>query len=207
MVYRALAVLVALTASTTQLPAQMPKPGLPLQPDRYATFTTSKGTWMSLDVSPDGQTIVFDLLGDLYTLPITGGKATRLTSGIAYDVQPRFSPDGKRVVFISDRSGDDNVWIMSLDGRDTLQLSKGIDNEYMSPEWTPDGNYVVVSKGTPFSGNKLWLYNVNGGHGLQLTGTTPSPLRQMGPAFGPNPRYLWFSQRAGGWQYNAVMPQ
>jgi Tol biopolymer transport system component len=187
--------------------AQMPKPGLPLQPDRYATFTTSKGTWISLDVSPDGQTIVFDLLGDLYTLPITGGKATRLTSGIAHDFGPRWSPDGKRVAFVSDRSGDDNVWIQSVDGKDTLQLTKGVDNDYISPEWAPGGEYVVVAKGTPFTGSRLWLYNVHGGHGLQLAGATPGTLRQMGPAFGPNGRYIWYAQRQGAWQYNAVMPQ
>jgi Tol biopolymer transport system component len=207
MVHRAIAVLTALTVPTL-VAAQMPKPGLPLQPDRFATFTTTKGTWISLDVSPDGQSIVFDLLGDLYSMPITGGKATRLTNGIAHDMQPRFSPDGKRIVFVSDRSGDDNVWILSTDGKDTLQVTKGVDNEFLSPEWAPDGNYVVVSKGTPFSGNRLWLYNVHGGHGLQLAGTTPgTTLRQEGPAFGPNGRYIWYEHRQGGWQYNAVGPQ
>ncbi|HTL04531.1 MAG TPA: amidohydrolase family protein [Gemmatimonadales bacterium] len=208
MVGRALAVLSILSIPTVRLAqAQLPKPGLPLQPDRYATIHTTHGTWMSLDVSPDGQTIVFDMLGDLYTLPITGGAATRLTSGIAHDMEPRFSPDGKRIVFVSDRSGDDNLWILSLDGKDTLQLTKGVDNAYLSPEWTPDGDYIVAAKETPFSSNRLWLYNVHGGHGLQLSGSAPSTLRQMGPAFGPNGRYIWFEQRAGAWQYNAVMPQ
>ncbi|HEV8357596.1 MAG TPA: amidohydrolase family protein [Gemmatimonadales bacterium] len=187
--------------------AQMPKPGLPLAPDRYATFTTSKGTWISLDLSPDGRTIVFDLLGDLYTLPITGGAATRFTSGMSHDMQPRWSPDGKRIAFVSDRSGDDNVWIMSADRKDTLQLTKGVDNDYISPEWTPDENYIVVAKGTPFSNNKLWLYNVHGGHGLALAGATPTTQRQMGPAFGPDGRYIWYAARLGSWQYNAVMPQ
>ena len=82
---------------------------LPLKTARTHRFTATEGTWLSLDVSPDGQTIVFDLLGDLYTLPIGGGKATRITSGMGYDVQPRFSPDGKRVVFVSDRSGGENL--------------------------------------------------------------------------------------------------
>lgn len=190
---------------TTAGQAQLPKPGLPLQPDRFATFTTSKGTWISLDVSPDGQTIVFDLLGDLYTMPVTGGKATRLTSGISHDMQPRFSPDGKRVVFVSDRSGDDNVWTVTLDGRDTVQISKGVDNGYLSPTWTPDGEYIVVSKSTPFASEKLWLYNVRGGHGL-LMGAPTGP-RILGPAFGKDSRYVWFAQRNGGWQYNAVLPQ
>ena len=57
---------------------------LPIQPARTLRFSTDEGTWMSVDVSPDGRTIVFDLLGDLYALPITGGKATRLTSGMAW---------------------------------------------------------------------------------------------------------------------------
>src|SRR5690606_9230738 len=129
--------------------------GLPLQPAHWARFTTSRGTWISLDVSPDEQTIVFDLLGDLYTIPITGGKARRLTSGLAHDMQPRFSPDGRRIVFVSDRSGDDNVWLLDLAGGEPYPLTTGKDATYLSPEWTPDGQYIVVSKGTVFGNEKL----------------------------------------------------
>src|SRR6185369_8572405 len=78
---------------------------LPLVTTRTARFTTDEGTWMSVDVSPDGSTIAFDLLGDLYTVPIAGGKATRIVGGNSVDVQPHFSPDGKSIVFISDRGG------------------------------------------------------------------------------------------------------
>ncbi|MFN9575841.1 MAG: TolB family protein, partial [Gemmatimonadota bacterium] len=99
--------------------------GLPLKAARTHAFTTTKGTWISLDVSPDGARIVFDLLGDLYTLPIAGGKATRLTSGMGYDAQPRWSPDGKKVVFVSDRSGGENVWLVNADGSDTTALTSG----------------------------------------------------------------------------------
>src|SRR5215208_2581067 len=98
--------------------------GLPLKPERVIRFTTDVGTWMSLDVSPDGQTIVFDHLGDLFTAPIAGGKATPLTRGMAVDAQPRFSPDGKRVAFVSDRGGAANLWIMSLDKKDTVQVTR-----------------------------------------------------------------------------------
>ncbi|MFK8103612.1 MAG: TolB family protein, partial [Saprospiraceae bacterium] len=75
-------------------------------------FTTTEGTWMNLDLSPDGKTIVFDMLGDIYSIPATGGKAKLLRGGLAYEVQPRFSPDGKRILFTSDAGGGDNIWYM-----------------------------------------------------------------------------------------------
>ena len=183
---------------------------LPLKTARTATFTTTTGTWLSLDVSPDGRTIVFDLLGDLYTMPITGGTATRLTSGMAYDAQPRFSPDGKRVAFVSDRSGGENVWILSLDQKDTTQLTKGNNNMYVSPEWTPDGQYVIASRSGGLGGTaKLWQYHVDGGNGLALVATPalPPTLKTIGAAFGKDPRYLWFAARTGDWQYNSIGAQ
>ncbi len=181
--------------------------GLPLEPARWARFTTSRGTWLSLDVSPDGQTIVFDLLGDLYSIPIDGGEATRLTSGLAHDMQPRFSPDGSRIVFVSDRSGDDNVWLLSVADGDAVQITKGVASRYLSPDWTPDGQYIVVSRAAPLQGlEKLWLYHVKGGTGLPLV-QSPAALRMLGPALGPDERYVWYAQRSGAWQYNAVLPQ
>ena len=183
---------------------------LPLKTARAHTFTTTKGTWLSLDVSPDGQQIVFDLLGDLYTLPIAGGTASRITSGMGYDAQPRFSPDGKRVVFVSDRSGGENLWILSLDGKDTTQLTKGNDNQYVSPEWTLDGKYIVASRaGGTFGVAKLWMYHVDGGNGVALTSqpAPPANLKMLGAAFGNDPRYIWYAARTGDWQYNAIGPQ
>ncbi len=181
--------------------------GLPLEPTRTLRFTAETGTWISLDVSPDGSQIVFDHLGDLYLLPIAGGTATRLTEGISFDAQPRFSPDGSRVVYISDRSGAENVWVISTDGADTLQITKGKQNEYASPEWTPDGDYVVASKIDGLFGTaKLWLYHVDGGTGTALV-KEPDELKTMGAAFGPDQRYIWFAERTGNWQYNAIFPQ
>src|SRR5687768_16659284 len=125
---------------------------LPLKPTRTISFATSEGSWMSVDVSPDGNTIVFDLLGDLYTLPITGGNATRITNGMAWDAHPRFSPDGQRIVFTSDRDGSDNVWTVARDGRDPRQVtndderflhSSGLHPLY--PDWLPDGRRIVVA--------------------------------------------------------------
>ncbi len=181
------------------------RPPLPLVAARNARFTTSKGSWMSVDVSPDGQRIVFDLLGDLYTLPITGGAATRLTQGMAFDAMPRWSPDGKRIAYISDRSGGMNLWMISADGRDTTQLSRTTDDTYVSPEFTPDGKYVAVTRSIT-GGPKIFLYHVDGGAGIQVI-RDPAGQTTVGATFTPDGRHLWYATRAGNWQYNAIFPQ
>ncbi|HYD51571.1 MAG TPA: amidohydrolase family protein [Gemmatimonadaceae bacterium] len=189
------------------------KAELPLKPTRTIKFTTSRASWTSLDVSPDGRTIVFDLLGDLYTVPITGGAATRLTSGMAFDAQPRFSPDGAKIVYVSDRTGGENLFVLSLDGKDTTQITKGNTNLYLSPDWSPDGKYIVASRAGGLGGAaKLWLYHVEGGTGSTLVPPNPqnpglAQMKMTGPAFGKDGRYIWFASRTGDWQYNAVFPQ
>ncbi len=206
----ALMLAASVTLRAQGAPATAAANTLPLKTARTHAFTTTKGTWLSLDVSPDGQQIVFDLLGDLYTLPIAGGKATRITSGMAFDAQPRYSPDGKRVVFVSDRSGGENVWMLSLDSKDTTQVTKGNINMYVSPEWTPDGKYIVASRGGGLGGTaKLWMYHVDGGNGLPLSTepALPPTLKTLGAAFGKDPRYLWFAARTGDWQYNSIGSQ
>jgi len=204
---------VALAVSTPDLDAQAAAPAttaaarkpLPLEAGRRVNFTATKASWMSVDVSPDGQRLVFDLLGDLYTLPIGGGTATRLTEGMAHDAQPRWSPDGTRIAFLSDRSGADNLWLISADARDTVQLSKTTSEGYISPEWAPDGKYVAVSKNVS-GGPKIFLYHVDGGAGVQVI-RDPAGQSTVGAAFTPDGRHLWYATRAGTWQYNAVFPQ
>lgn len=181
---------------------------LPLEEARSAEISVTRGSWISLDVSPDGETIVFDLLGDLYTLPIEGGAATRITEGLAFDAQPRFSPDGKSVVFVSDRSGGDNVWTMRLDFSDTTQVTRGNTNLYFSPAWLPGGEEIVVARAGGLGGAaKLHLLHVEGGPAPLPLVRQPSSLKTLGPAPDPEGRYVWFAARRGDWQYNALFPQ
>jgi len=192
------------TADTT---AEAGPGSLPLEPTRTFEMTVSEGSWLSVDVHPGGDSLVFGLLGDLYVLPMEGGAAQRITSGMAFDSQPRFSPDGNRIAFISDRSGSENVWVIDRSAADTTQLSDGSTLRFHSPEWTPNGTYVIASRqeslGDPA---KPWLYHVDGGTGLALV-DEPGDMRLSGAAFGADPEHVWFARRSGAWDYNATFPE
>ncbi len=173
---------------------------LPLEPTRTVELTTNAVTWMSLDVSPDGDTIVFAALGDLYLMPISGGRAQRITSGMALDTQPGFSPDSRRIVFTSDRSGSENLWTLEV-GRmiddDTPEsaasglraLTAGRDATYASPEWSPDGTTIVASRTDRFTWidvmHTVWSYPSTEGPGTQLL-VDGQPIYGMGAVFGPD---------------------
>lgn len=177
---------------------------LPLEPARKVSFTTDKGTWISLDVSPDGKTIVFDLMGDIYQMPVTGGKASAVTTGMQYDVHPRYSPDGKSLVFISDKSGSDNIWTMDLATKEDKQITEEKKHNFFSAEWTPDGEYLVGVKGR--RNIKPHIYHKDGGSGSQLV-TEPKNIKLIDPAFSSDGKLLYFSQRKNSWNYNAQLPQ
>ncbi|NAS32772.1 amidohydrolase family protein [Flavobacteriaceae bacterium R38] len=177
---------------------------LPLEPERTIAFSTDRGTWVSLDVSPDGKTIVFDMLGDIYSIPITGGKAKKITQGLAYDVHPRFSPDGKSIVFISDKSGSDNIWTRELATKEEKQITKDVNQNYFAADWSPGGDYIVGTKGR--RNVKLYLYHKDGGGGAQLV-KKPDNLKIIDPAFSADGNLIYFSRRNGAWNYNAQLPQ
>jgi Tol biopolymer transport system component len=179
--------------------------GLSLKPTRRVEYSTSEGTWVSLDVSRDGKTIIFDLVGHLYTLAIEGGRATAITTGLSFDSQPRFSPDGKQIVYVSDRSGANNVWISNADGSGGRQLTSDANAMFVSPAWTPDGRYILVSRMKPRayrSPLELWMYDVQGGSGLPVaqaqTGENPSGGQALGAVSSPDGRYFYYEMRSAG---------
>jgi len=184
--------------------------GLPLKPSRKIEFTTDEGTWMSLDVSPDGRQIVFDLLGDLYLLPIAGGEAKRITSGLPWDCQPRFSPDGKEIAFISDRNGSDNIWRMELATGKFVQVTKETDWQLGSPAWSPDGEYLLARKFGVYPGPNdfirgvaLWMYHKDGGKGVEVVKGRGETTINSGAAYAPDGKTIYFSSHAERFRYDA----
>src|SRR5437879_538814 len=121
------------------------KDGLTLQAARKIEFSTDEGTWISLDVSSDGRAIVFDLAGHLYKLDVNGENAVPITSGFSFESQPRFSPDGKQIVYVSDRSGADNVWISNSDGSATKRLTRDLNTMFTSTTLTRVGRNILDS--------------------------------------------------------------
>ncbi len=200
--------------------------GLSLKTAETIAFTTDEVTWMSLDVSPDGRTIAFDLLGDVYTMPVTGGEATRIVGGLSFESQPTWSPDGKTLAFLSDRSGVENLWIADADGANPRAVSKDQKTNdrpqiMASPAWTPDGQFIVVSKARPPDPGTFWLfmYHRDGGTGVRVGAAPPPqpapdaqgpppppPPNRLGAVVSPDGRFIYYAQRTGGFTYNARFP-
>jgi imidazolonepropionase-like amidohydrolase/Tol biopolymer transport system component len=167
---------------------------------RQVPIRADEGTWMDVDVSPDGQTIVFTMLGDIYTMPISGGTPTRISEGLSWDIHPRFSPDGSRIAFTSDRGGADNIWLMNSDGSDKRQLTKEKFRLMNQPTWSPDGEYIAAKKhfttqrsaGT----GEIWMYHVSGGGGVPIVKRANEALqKELGePMFAPDGSAIYYTR-------------
>ncbi|WP_223033206.1 amidohydrolase family protein [Hanstruepera marina] len=172
-------------------------------------ISTDEGTWMNLDISPDGSQIVFDLLGDIYIMSINGGEAKVLREGLAFEIQPRFSPDGKTISFTSDAGGGDNIWTMNTDGSNAKQITKEDFRLLNNAIWTPNGNYLIARKHfsstRSLGAGEMWMYHVSGGSGLKLTTRKNDQQDVNEPTISPDGRYLYYSEDVypgGFFQYN-----
>lgn len=185
---------------------------LPLEGNATLEHTTATVTWLSFDLSPDGQTFVLEVLGELYTLPVDGGTAKPLLTGMAFESQPVYSPDGTHIAFISDRSGQENLWVMHSDGSGARELSDTAkDAELMSPSWAPDGSHVIVSVGGWKSRvYRVWAYHLAGGKGVRLaprrSGSATDSQNYIGATYSADGRYLYLAFKEGGFGYNQQLP-
>ncbi|MBZ6377448.1 amidohydrolase [Pacificimonas flava] len=175
----------------------MAPPGVAL---RDVAIRVDEGTWMDVDVSPNGDLIAFALLGDIYTMPISGGTPTRISEGLAWEVHPRFSPDGRRIAFTSDRGGGNNIWLMNADGSDKRQLTNEDFRLLNQPTWSPDGQFIAAKKhfttGRSLGTGEIWLYHVSGGSGVKLVARpNEQHQKELGePVFDPRGGGIFFTR-------------
>ncbi len=161
---------------------------------RRVDFTTDVGTWMSVDASPDGRWIVFDLLGHVYRVSMAGGDAELLTkdAGVSVNYHPRFSPDGRTIAFISDRDGQTNLWVMDADGSDPRAVFTDRVVRAVEPVWTPDGDYLIVRRQAQGGGGSgLWMYHRDGGDGIEIVSNSDEGGAAW-PSMSRDGRYLYF---------------
>jgi len=174
----------------------------PYGPTHTATIETDQGTWMSVTIHDD--TIVFDLLGDLWALPLSGGEATQLTQGAAWDSEPRFSPDGSRIAYVSDGGGNEQIWLMDADGSNAEQFTAEDEARVTDPVWDPEGQWVLGRRRTidtrSIGVTELWQYHLDGGEGFALTSKDEHP---HAGEISTDGRRIWFSSRNGRFNYDA----
>ena len=172
----------------------------PPLPMRTVNINVDEGTWMDIDVSPDGKLIAFDMLGDIYTMPIAGGTPTRVAEGLPYEMQPQFSPDGKRITFTSDRGGGDNIWIMNVDGSNKQQVTKETFRLLNEPSWSPDGRFIAARKhfttARSLGTGEIWIYHVGGGDGFVAVKRANEALqKELGePVYTPDGKGIYYTR-------------
>ncbi len=179
---------------------------------KTVSIDTDESTWSNLDVHPNGKTIIFDMLGDIYTMPISGGEAKPLVLGFEWNMQATYSPDGKKIAFLSDRDGMMNVWVMNADGSDPVQITKQTSHTIHTPTWSPDGQFIAVTRGVMSSrsvaAGEIWLYHHTGGSGTKVKSGSYGAFNQKNitdPKFSPDGKYLYYTQDVTDgrvWQYN-----
>lgn len=168
------------------------------QPYRDVTFSTTEGTWMSLDVSPDGKAIVFDLLGDIYSIPTSGGEARPIQGGPAMQRTPTFSPDGRHLLFVSDASGTENAWISDPDGTHAQQITHERTNLIMSAAWAADGEAIAVEhidgRYPARFASDIRLCDLRGG--CRIIVPTPANGRDVAePSLSHDGRFIYYTER------------
>jgi TolB protein len=174
---------------------------LDLSTGRSRTLVSGGGVFISPVISPDGGNVVYahgvDAGVDLYTIPLSGGAARRLSVGRGSDnVSPSFSPDGRRIVFMSGRAGHPEIYTMDADGTNVdllTPLDIGENAYRASPDWSPNGRLVAFQ--SQIGGNfQVLTINLRDRSLRQLT----SDGRNEDPSWAPDGRHLTFvSNRTG----------
>ena len=127
---------------------------------RAVSVTVTEGTSMAVSASPDGRSLAIDLQGGIWTLPMSGGTATRVTDEYNDARQPAWSPDGQRIAFQGYRDGGYDIWAVAPDGSGLHQLTWGPYDD-REPAWSHDGKRLAFSSDRGDAGNyNIWTLDI-----------------------------------------------
>jgi Tol biopolymer transport system component len=186
---------------------------------RRVAFDTHEGTFMNVDVAPNGTQIAFDLLGDLYTVSLAGGIAEPFVRERSWNRYPRYSPDGRQIAFISDRDGADNIWVFDISTRQARQVShlRPLDWESAAGgvSWLADGRTIAFTVQSP-QGSYVSLVSAEGGEARTIFDAKQSDSKAtleeserggkhfreylMTPTFSPEGERVFFSESLTDWK-------
>lgn len=115
---------------------------------RVVSFTTEQFTRPYLDITNDGKTIYFDVLGEIFTVSASGGVAKRLELGPGWKQRPMLSPDGRKLAFQSDRSGPIGIWVKKLGSTDTpIPFDVRENADVISAAWVNSDEVMTSGRG------------------------------------------------------------
>jgi len=171
--------------TSTPIAIQVPDDGLSHRPGRVS----AAGLIEDFELSPKGERALFVARGDVFTAPIENGPTRNLThSSSAHDKWARWSPDGARIAFVSDRSGEDEIWSIAQDGSgEPVQLTEGGRAMRYAPEWSPDGKRVAFSD----KDGKLYVLEIESKRMIEVADEPRGQLRDY--VWSPHGGHLAFS--------------
>ncbi|HKA17293.1 MAG TPA: S41 family peptidase [Blastocatellia bacterium] len=163
----------------------VPDDGLARRPSRISVANFIE----DVSLSPKGERVLFCARGDIFTAPVEKGPTRNLThSSGAHDKWPRWSPDGSRIAFISDKTGEEEVWVVAQDGTTPAeQLTSGGKAFRYAPEWAPDGKRIAFGD----KDGKIYVLTVADKKLAEIADSRRGQIRDY--AWSPRGNHLAFS--------------